>query len=246
MMSLDELFTNENAILEQSRDIAARDHLDAESCRAALLTLSAHYQRLMRESYRLISRSDRAERELTLLNEQLRQLALRLEYEATHDPLTGVYNRSAIINQIGSALHQDEAALILLDIDHFKAINDQYGHPTGDAVISELIKRIESSVPDSGSVGRVGGEEFTILLPGASIGQAAVVAGYIHSSLNASVLDTLPDRLVTVSLGVSWGHRRSSFDTLYAEADAALYEAKRGGRNRVHYASQLTLAGKIA
>lgn len=238
MMSIDDLFTHENAILEQARDIAAREQLDAETARAALLTLSGHYQRMMRESWRLISRSDRAERELTLLNEQLRQLALRLEYEATHDPLTGVYNRSAIINQIGSALHQDEASLILLDIDHFKAINDQYGHPTGDAVISELIKRIENSVPESGSVGRVGGEEFTILLPGTNIGKAAVVAGYIHASLNASVLKSLPDRLVTVSLGVSWGASRSSFDTLYAEADAALYEAKRAGRNRIHYASQ--------
>ncbi|NNS06677.1 diguanylate cyclase [Erwinia rhapontici] len=243
MMSIDELFTHENAILEQARDIAAREHLDAETCRAALLTLSGHYQRMMRESWRLISRSDRAERELTLLNEQLRQLALRLEYEATHDPLTGVYNRSAIINQIGSALHQDDASLILLDIDHFKAINDQFGHPTGDAVISELIKRIENSVPESGSVGRVGGEEFTILLPGTSMGQAAVVAGYIHASLNASVLNSLPDRLVTVSLGVSWGASRSSFDTLYAEADAALYEAKRAGRNRIHYASQRAALG---
>lgn len=238
MMSIEELFTHENSILEQSRDIAAREHLDAETCRAALLTLSGHYQRMIRESWRLISRSDRAERELTLLNEQLRQLALRLEYEATHDPLTGVYNRSAIIKQIGCALHQGEATLILLDIDHFKAINDRYGHPTGDAVISELIKRIENSVPNSGSVGRVGGEEFTILLPRASIGQAAVVAGHIHASLNASVLKSLPDRLVTVSLGVSWGAPRSRFEALYAEADAALYEAKRAGRNRIHYASQ--------
>jgi len=98
-------------------------------------------------------------------------------------------------------------------------------------------------VPESGSVGRVGGEEFTILLPGTSMGQAAVVAGYIHASLNASVLNSLPDRLVTVSLGVSWGASRSSFDTLYAEADAALYEAKRAGRNRIHYASQRAALG---
>ncbi|QUG74405.1 diguanylate cyclase [Erwinia sp. E602] len=240
MSGLAELFTDENALLERSREVAAQPGRDAETYRSALLELNGHYQRLMRESWRVISRSDRAERELTLLNEQLRELAQRLEYEASHDPLTGVYNRSAIINRISSALLQDEAALILLDIDHFKVINDTWGHPTGDAVIGELIRRIERSVPASGSVGRVGGEEFTILLPGATLGQAGVVAGYIHASLNMSPLSVLPERLVTVSLGVSWGGQHSRFEQLYAEADVALYAAKHAGRNRVHYASSAT------
>lgn len=234
MMRLDELFTTENSILENSRDIASQNNLEAEVYRDALMLLTGHYQKMMRESYRLISRSDRAERELTLLNEQLQQLAVKLEYEATHDPLTDVYNRSAIINQIGSALQEDEAALILLDIDHFKAINDNYGHPMGDAVIRELIQRITGSVPTEGSIGRVGGEEFTILLPRHSLAQAVIVAGYIHASLNASPLKSLPQQLVTVSLGVSWGGQSSCFDSLYSRADVALYEAKRRGRNRVH------------
>lgn len=238
MNGLDELFTDENAILARAQAIAAQPGSEAETYRAALAELNGHYQRLMRESWRVISRSDRAERELTRLNEQLRDLALRLEYEASHDPLTGVFNRSAIIKRIGTALQQDEAALILLDIDHFKAINDTYGHPTGDAVIGELIRRIERSVPASGSIGRVGGEEFTILLPGASLGQAGVVAGYIHASLNMAALPVLPERLVTVSLGVSWGGQHSRFEQLYAEADTALYAAKHAGRNRVHYATR--------
>lgn len=234
MMSLDELFTQEKSILQHSQALASHSDLPAERYREALQQLSGHYQQLMRESYRLISRSDRAERELNMLNEQLQQLAVKLEYEATHDPLTDVFNRSAIINHISSALLEDEAALILLDIDHFKAINDRYGHPVGDAVIRELIQRIGGSVPQEGSVGRVGGEEFTILLPRHSLAQAVIVAGYIHASLNASSLKSMPHQLVTVSLGVSWGQQASEFDLLYSQADVALYEAKRRGRNRVH------------
>ena len=122
----------------------------------------------------------------------------------------------------------------MLDIDHFKAINDQYGHPVGDAVICALIRRIEESVPELGSIGRVGGEEFTILLPRYSKAQAVIVAGYIHALLNASPLEFLPQQLVTVSLGVSWGKQHSEVNTLYNDADAAMYEAKRRGRNRVH------------
>ena len=118
MMSLDELFTTESAILNHHRELADKTGLEAEVYRDALVRMTTHYQKMMNESYRLIRRSDRAEREVTRLNE-------RLEYEATHDPLTKVYNRSAIIHQIEKALHEGEAALILLDIDHFKAINDQ-------------------------------------------------------------------------------------------------------------------------
>lgn len=234
-MNLNELFTEENLILDSSREVAEQPRLDAEIYRQALINLNGHYQRLIRESYRLIARSDRAERELTQLNAQLQKLAEKLEYEATHDPLTEVFNRSAIINRISSSLQESDAAIILLDIDHFKNINDNYGHPTGDAVIRELIKRIELSVPKSGSIGRVGGEEFTILLPGANLGQAVIIASYIHSALNAAPLKSLPDRLVTASFGLSWGAKSSRFDDLYVVADAALYEAKRRGRNRVHW-----------
>ncbi len=234
MMSLDELFITENAILHHARELASQRGLETETYREALFRLSGHYQKMMSESYRLISRSDRAERELNRLNEQLQQLAIKLEYEATHDPLTEVFNRSAIIHQIDRALHDGEASLILLDIDHFKAINDRYGHPAGDAVICELIRRIAQSVPEAGSIGRVGGEEFTILLPGYTQAQAVIVAYYIHAALNASPLAALPQQLVTVSMGVSWGGQLGGFNALYSEADVAMYEAKRRGRNRVH------------
>ncbi|HAI49865.1 MAG TPA: GGDEF domain-containing protein, partial [Enterobacteriaceae bacterium] len=151
----------------------------------------------------------------------------------THDPLTAVFNRSAIINQINQALRQGDVALILLDIDHFKRINDEHGHPMGDKVICSLVARIRRAVPDFAAIGRVGGEEFTILLPEARIEDAMITAGYIHASLNASPLDVLPGQLVTASIGVSLGSRGSDFESLYSAADTALYSAKHRGRNQV-------------
>ena len=147
MLDINELFQEEYAVLEDARVAAADARLPAEECREKLWTVAKHYQRLIRQSYRLISRSDRAERELTRMNDELQKLAARLEYEATHDPLTAVYNRSAIINHINHALTQGNVALILLDIDHFKRINDEYGHPMGDKVICSLVSRIRHALP---------------------------------------------------------------------------------------------------
>lgn len=233
MLDINELFRDEFLVLEEARATAANTLLPADAYREELLVLTLRYQRLIRESYRLISRSDRAERELNRINEQLQLLATQLEYEATHDPLTAVFNRSAIINQISQALTQGNVALILLDIDHFKRINDDHGHPMGDKVICSLVARIRRAVPEMAAIGRVGGEEFTILLPNTRIEEAMITAGYIHASLNASPLDVLPGRLVTASIGVSLGLRGSDFESLYSAADVALYCAKNRGRNQV-------------
>jgi diguanylate cyclase (GGDEF)-like protein len=235
MTHLNELFLEETQALNQASHVAAQHSLQAEEYRQALLQLNGHYQRLMRETYRLISRSDRAERELNRVNEQLNELATELEYKATHDPLTDVWNRSAIIQRISDTLDQAPAALIILDIDFFKRINDEYGHPVGDKVICELVQRIQRNTPAIASIGRIGGEEFTIMLPNTWLGDAVIVAGAILASLNASPLNAVPERLVTASLGVSWGAAGTRFETLYTQADAALYDAKKHGRNRVFF-----------
>ncbi|KKW51054.1 GGDEF domain-containing protein [Pantoea stewartii] len=235
MTHLNELFLEETQALNHASHVAAQSCLHAEEYRQALSDLNNHYQRLMRETYRLISRSDRAERELNRVNEQLIELTRELEYKATHDPLTNVWNRSAIIKRISDTLTRTPAALIILDIDFFKRINDEYGHPTGDKVICELVQRIQRNTPDIASIGRIGGEEFTIMLPDTFLGEAVIVAGAILASLNASPLDALPERLVTASLGVSWGAAGSHFEALYTHADAALYDAKKHGRNRVFF-----------
>ncbi|MEC5342384.1 GGDEF domain-containing protein [Brenneria populi] len=232
-MSTFELFTPEYDILIAARNVATQQNMPAEVYRDTLLALTEHYQRLVRESHRLISRSDRAEKELNRLNAQLHKLASELEYKASHDPLTSVYNRGAIIERINQTLEHDQAALIVLDIDHFKRVNDAFGHPMGDAVICALTTRLREVLKGNGSIGRVGGEEFTILLDNFTLEQAVSIAQRIHFSLNDIPLHVLPQHTVTASFGVSWAPPRTCFDTLYGSADAALYKAKNRGRNCV-------------
>ncbi|WP_309484708.1 GGDEF domain-containing protein [Candidatus Pantoea persica] len=128
-------------------------------------------------------------------------------------------------------LARTPAALIILDIDFFKRINDEHGHPVGDRVIIEMVARIQRNLPPTASIGRIGGEEFTILLPNTWLSDAVSVAGAILASLNASPLNALPEQLVTASLGVSYSAPGSDFETLYYNADAAMYDTKKHGRN---------------
>ncbi len=232
-MSTHDLFKIENAILVAAHAISEQANLPAETYRNELVSLIGHYQRLVRESRRLIAHSDRAERELNVLNTRLHELAVAMEYKATHDPLTNIYNRGAIIERMTHCLSKSDVALVVLDIDHFKRINDEFGHPTGDAVICELVARVQRVLDGIGDIGRVGGEEFTIVLAEFSPAQAIALVDEIHASLNHSPLGVLPHRLVTASFGVSWCPQGTSFDDAYGCADAALYEAKRQGRNCV-------------
>ena len=232
-MSTHDLFETEHAIMAAAREVCAREGLTAEKYRDALVSLIENYQRSVRESKRLIARSDRAERELNRLNARLQELAADMEYKATHDPLTNIYNRGAIVERITAGLRQGAMSLIVLDIDFFKRINDEFGHPTGDAVICELVARVQCVLGGMGEIGRVGGEEFTIMLPHFSLAQAMVLAEAIHARLNHSPLAALPKRLVTASFGVCECAQGMSFDAAYGCADAALYEAKRQGRNCV-------------
>ncbi|MDR3434006.1 MAG: GGDEF domain-containing protein [Rouxiella aceris] len=230
-MSSSELFIKEHDILNQALLAGQSEAMPGEYYRRHLLILSESYRRLVRESERMIARSDRAEREMSRLNAQLHQLANTLEYKASYDALTQVFNRGAIIERISLALQKGPASLIVLDIDHFKQVNDTYGHPKGDAVICGLIERLRCCLQGMGTIGRVGGEEFTVLLENMDIDQALIIATRLHADLNARVLAALPQQKVTVSFGISWAAPQSRFDDLYASADAALYQAKSQGRN---------------
>ncbi len=206
-------------------------------CRQALGELLGTYERLLRETRRLVQRSDRAEREMNQLNLRLQHLARELEYRATHDPLTGVLNRAAVIERVNRHFVREDLALIVLDIDHFKRVNDSFGHPTGDRVIQGVVSCMKAQVPATAQIGRVGGEEFTVVLPGQGGEACGQVAQALRRALEAHAFD-LPDGSgVTASFGVSWLPRGSSFDEAYSLADEALYGAKRGGRNQVVCAS---------
>jgi diguanylate cyclase (GGDEF)-like protein len=152
---------------------------------------------------------------------------------ATTDSLTGVANRRRFFELARSAFSSSEPlAALMIDIDYFKKINDSYGHQVGDDVIRGVVERLVSRT--SGIVGRYGGEEFALLLPGVST--SADAAG---EALRAAVADEpIPTRSgpVTVTISVGVAVRRGSEetpDTLLGRADAGLYAAKQGGRNRV-------------
>jgi diguanylate cyclase (GGDEF)-like protein len=233
-----DLFESENAALDKARATHAEAGGDAETYRSSLGELISHFERLMRETRRLIGRSDRAEREMNALNLQLQTLAQQLEHRATHDALTGVLNRGAVIELAGQALRNGSAVMIVLDIDYFKRINDDFGHPAGDAVIQGIVTCLRRIVGDTGIIGRVGGEEFTVLLPTHGLEEAQVLAEAMREAIASHVFAAPVDRGITASFGISISDGGTDFGTAYALADAALYCAKRAGRNRVEVAGR--------
>lgn len=161
------------------------------------------------------------------------------------DSLTGLYNRGFFLNQIGpladlNAMRELGLAIILLDLDRFKAINDMYGHAEGDGVLRQVAGALRESARGEDLVARYGGEEFILALPSSSLDQAAERAEIIRQKLSELDLQVGGKRLrVTASAGVSFNKagRIEDLGVLISEADAALYRAKRTGRNRVVVAS---------
>jgi diguanylate cyclase (GGDEF)-like protein len=168
--------------------------------------------------------------------------ALRLsEFRATHDSLTGLLNRGALLESINKELARASRELrplgiFIADVDHFKGINDQWGHQTGDVVLRELAELIRSSLRQYDVVGRYGGEEFVGALPGCDITEAAALAERLRIRITETPIATEGGPLFcTMSFGVTaldcWDE--VDLDGLLRDADAALYRAKKAGRNRV-------------
>ena len=161
---------------------------------------------------------------------------------ATRDFLTGLPNRRHFLEQAERLVPQlREAgrplAMAILDIDHFKRINDSHGHAAGDAVLQQFAQRLCAAVRETDLVARLGGDEFTILVENASPGTAEAVARKIIDASNAQALDAGGTALlITTSIGIAYATAPVDAVALMAQADAALYAAKKAGRNgyRVH------------
>jgi diguanylate cyclase (GGDEF)-like protein len=170
------------------------------------------------------------------------RVALQMEKLATHDGLTGCLNRSTIDAMLSHALDRGRregapVSFVLLDLDHFKLVNDQHGHRTGDAALRAFARTVRERLRASDIFGRTGGEEFGLVLPGTDATGARRLLEQIRAAVEAmQVRDALghPVR-ITVSAGLAVADPASpiSGDRLYGRADRALYEAKHGGRNRV-------------
>ncbi|RAI01810.1 diguanylate cyclase [Acuticoccus sediminis] len=165
---------------------------------------------------------------------QERDFALKA---ASTDDLTGAVNRRFAMGRLADMLRQEEederfGCLAVLDLDHFKLINDRYGHNIGDLVLRDFTSRIQSQLRRTDCFGRLGGEEFGLVLPHTTIRQAQLLVERMLVIVRRSrPLIERPDMAYTFSAGIAAGRFGDSVADLYARADAALYAAKRSGRN---------------
>lgn len=172
----------------------------------------------------------------------LQQALEQLKFLSHHDPLTGLPNRSWFLECTEQALalakrQQRQLALLFLDLDKFKPVNDRYGHAVGDALLKQVAQRMCDSVRASDIVGRMGGDEFVLLLQDIeSAGVACQVAEKIRLVLNQSfVLDDAHTVFVGATIGLAiYPDHATSTEELIQQADKAMYQAKQAGRNCVH------------
>jgi diguanylate cyclase len=161
---------------------------------------------------------------------------------ATTDSLTGLFNRRHMIALIEKEMarhhrHPSNLTLMLMDIDHFKQINDQYGHDIGDRVLNAVSHSLKSSMREQDFIGRWGGEEFLAVLPETDLDQAAASAERIRKAIQALVIDNDGNKVsVTLSIGITLYRAEEVLSNAIARADHALYEGKSAGRNRVEMA----------
>ncbi|SFM86083.1 GGDEF domain-containing protein [Thermodesulforhabdus norvegica] len=169
------------------------------------------------------------------MHKNLQQAYQKIEELALHDELTGIYNRRAILGYLKEEIERASRydiplSVSLADIDHFKSINDTYGHLVGDKILRELAAHIKGCIRSTDRVGRYGGEEFLIILPHTPISRALSCMERCRSDIEGSLFEGLR---ITVSFGIAALRPEDDLDSLLSRADKALYEAKNRGRNRV-------------
>ncbi len=184
-----------------------------------------------------VSQFTNAAFELAPLLRDMRSIAAT-QSAATIDGLTGLYNRSATMDRLQAMLEDlgaipGHGTVLLLDIDHFKTINDELGHGAGDDCLRKIGEIVRSAVRSGDTAGRIGGEEFLIVMPGATRDVALTVGERLRLAVSLGGMRYANGDPVTTSIGVAAAAAGDTAESLLARADKALYEAKRQGRNRI-------------
>ncbi len=184
--------------------------------------------------------------ELKQKNRQLEDMLTRVENLAIMDPLTGLFNRrrfeTILANEFKrAARYQSPLSCLMIDLDHFKSVNDTFGHQTGDTILKAAAHVIQTAVREVDTPARWGGEEFVVLSPNTTVENARRLAERIRSAFEAHAFSGIEGQRVTVSIGIAGTPEPSidSQDKLIHAADVALYEAKKNGRNRIELAAAL-------
>ena len=177
---------------------------------------------------------------LSSAEEEIRSLRAKLEEsqkDALYDSLTGLYNRRYFDDELDALLESGNFSLLLLDLDHFKKINDNHGHLLGDLVLKSVARKLQTGCRDGARAFRYGGEEFAILLPDSNLTKARQIADVMRRSIEKmNVKDRRTGVVldgITASVGVAQVQKNMGALELIEQADKQLYEAKRLGRNRV-------------
>lgn len=172
----------------------------------------------------------------------------QLERMANIDSLTGLLNRRAILNKLEEAMayarrYEEDLCILMLDIDHFKKVNDRYGHITGDDVLEKVGAILRRRIRDTDIAGRYGGEEFIVVLPKADLSSALSVAVRIKKALAATKMkDPLGNSFsITISQGLTSYQPGDSRDYFISRADYALYKAKQNGRDRIEISESVAV-----
>lgn len=235
----------EQRLLDWMRRLAEKEDYQGHPLMAEFRALAGEHLKLLRQLTKIAKISDR-------MQTDTRQMAQTLHAASLTDPLTGLPNRRFMIQQLESELaradrHGDGFALIMLDLDHFKAINDAWGHIVGDAALVETANLLRSNLRGHDVCARWGGEEFLILLPCSDLEQAQTVAEKLRARVAGHRLRHAGGEVgVTLSLGIAVRQPGMTTDDCIQAADDALYEAKRGGRNRWVAAQPKLSAGPAA
>ncbi|MFH1467611.1 MAG: GGDEF domain-containing protein [Pseudomonadota bacterium] len=217
---------------------------DIDGMRDVRRQVSGHLQGLSTEARTLRESLEGARSRAAALEHLVEEQEERigdLETKATLDPLTGVANRGCfnrwLPRRIETNLASDSPfALVIVDFDHFKALNDTWGHPAGDRALTDAVQAMAATIRQDDTLARIGGEEFAVMIQGAVPNVARLVAERLRASVSQVTLPNTGDaqpQLLTASAGLANLRPGDSAESLYARADRALYAAKRAGRDRL-------------
>ncbi|MGB7876254.1 MAG: GGDEF domain-containing protein [Anaerolineales bacterium] len=200
--------------------------------------LKAENQRLNDELSKVQKDLATAQRTIKIKEVELKAVLAQAEEVSHVDVLTCLPNRRQVIKRLQNEVNRAERykiplSISMIDIDHFKQINDSYGHTVGDQVLFELANILQESVREPDTVGRYGGEEFLVVLPNTRLNEAAEQAARLCKRIRESEINIGETIQLTVSVGVAeYRHDQENWQKFLSRADLALYDAKKAGRDR--------------
>tara|TARA_Y100000589_G_scaffold331999_2_gene388502 strand:+ start:2462 stop:3199 length:738 start_codon:yes stop_codon:yes gene_type:complete len=235
------LYAEEEKIISRANEFIGLEEINnVQQLQTEYKSLLDNYKKLFKQSKRLIRMSDKMEAELAITKAELEKYSKKLQMQATTDTLTGLANRRKITELLKEEIkkleedYNNNFNIIMLDIDFFKKVNDNYGHPMGDEVIKKVSNHMQDKVGSEGVVGRFGGEEFLTILYNNNIQEAALLANQIRSDIESKKIEFEGKKIsVTVSMGIACSAETGVYQELLNKADERLYKAKENGRNQV-------------